>query len=104
AAVAAVRRAVAERARYLTHGIGLVYREESQLETRFVELDSLRRRLDALDQRLKSVRDQAIRHVSVRALQVLDRSADQVRWMQAMRHFNIDGPTPKRPLDVPSGY
>jgi len=60
--------------------------------------------LGDMDSRLKAVRDEATSHILARAASIVVRAEDQARWMLAMRHFNIDGPTPKRPLDVPPSY
>jgi len=104
ATIAAVRRDVTERSHYLTWGFDHAHREELQLQARLAHLDSLRRQLDAVDRQLRGVRDEATRHILARVSDLLGRTADQLRWMHAMRHFNIDGPLPKRPLDVPVGY
>ena len=103
-AVAGLRRDVSLHTHYLEHGYGKVHDETAQLETRAAHLDSLRAALDRVDANLKSLRDASIHHIVSRVSGLLARGADQLRWMQAMRHFNIDGPTPLRPLAVPAGY
>lgn len=104
AVVAEVRRLIAERTRYLERGFVQAHDSATRLEAMMANLDSLRRHIDALDRRLKAVRDESTRHILARADTILAHTQDQLRWMSAMRHFHIDGPTPKRPLDVPDGY
>ena len=103
-AVAALRQDVALHAHYLEHGYGKVHGESVQLAARAAHLDSLRAALDRVDANLKSLRDASIHHIVSRVSGLLARGADQLRWMLAMRHFNIDGPTPLRTLAVPAGY
>ena len=90
--------------RYLAGGLERARREAADLEGRTSLLDSLKATLDSLDARLRAVRDEATRRVLRRTAELLDGAADDLAWMQAMRHFHLEGPNRPRALPPPAGY
>jgi TolA-binding protein len=86
------RAALEERRRYLGVGLDRVRSEEDSLNARAAFLDSLRRSLETLDERIRAVRDEAVRRVLSRALRIEQRSDDHRTWTAAMRFFHLDSP------------
>ena len=90
--------------RYLAVGFGRARREADSLAARSSLLDSLRATLDSLDARLKAVRDEATRRIVRRTMGVLEECAGNLLWMEAMRHFHLDGPERARAVPPPASY
>jgi TolA-binding protein len=103
-AIEAERRTLGDRARYLGVGLGRVREEQQLLAARSAFLDSLRGTLEALDARLRAVRDTATRRIVARAAAVLEAVERHARWTAAMRHLHLEGPNRERPILPPPGY
>jgi tetratricopeptide (TPR) repeat protein len=103
-AMAEEQERLADRQRYLGVGIGRAQREADTLGLRARLLDSLTRDLDALDARLRAVRDEAKRRVAMRAEQVREQGQRNLRWLTAMRRFYVEGPNRTLPSRTPPGY
>ncbi len=102
--LAAERERLEELRRYLGAGQELTQRETRELVARAALLDSLRRTLEALDARLRSVRDAATRRVLERATSVVEQCANDLLWIGGMRHFHLDGPRRAALLAAPAGH
>jgi tetratricopeptide (TPR) repeat protein len=89
---------------YLGTGAGRTRTEVDELARRGAFLDSLRLRLDALDARIRGVRDAATRRVLERTSSLLARCVDELLWIHGMRHFHVDGPNRSRTVAPPAGY
>src|SRR5262249_34549695 len=96
------RAALAARVRYLGIGATRVQRERGELDASAALIDSLRGTLEALDARLKSVRDDATRNLLERSAGVLAACTRDLLWLGGMRALYLNGPG-QRGRPVPSG-
>lgn len=90
--------------RYLGAGATRDRSEIDEAARRAAFLDSLRLRLDALDARIRKVRDASTRRVLERTSTLLSHCVDDLLWIHGMRHFHIDGPNRARAVPPPTGY
>jgi tetratricopeptide (TPR) repeat protein len=88
---------------YLGNGLERARREAAELEAHATLLDSLNRTLDAIDARLRSVRDEATRRILTRSAKLLRGCADDLLWLGAMRLYHIEGPNRGREDVPPAG-
>jgi tetratricopeptide (TPR) repeat protein len=93
-----------DRLRYLGGGLRHTHREQDTLAARAGFMDSLQRTLHGLDARLQAVRDQSKRRVAQRGAVLLQAAGDHLAWLQAMRHFYVDGPNQERRPLLPPGF
>jgi len=95
------RERLAELARYLGTGQDSLARERARIESRLARLGELHRALDAIDARLKAVRDSAARRVVQRAAALVTQCEANERWAAGLDHFWAQGPAP---LLAPAGH
>ncbi len=95
------RESAAELQRYLRTGQDSLAREHARIETRLARLGELHRALDAIDARLRAVRDSATRRVLRRAAALLAACEANQRWIAGLDHFWVKGPAP---MHAPAGY
>lgn len=98
------RESLAGLRRYLDGGLDRARREAADLAAHASLLDSLVRTLADLDARLKAARDEATRRITRRTMDILEASIKDLRWMQGMRHFHLEGPNRERAEAAPEGY
>jgi tetratricopeptide (TPR) repeat protein len=103
AAIAREREDLASLGSYLKSGGVRAHGEASDLAARAAFLDSLKASLDALDRRLRDVRDAATRHVLERSADLLRACRDDLLWIAAMRHLDVDPPGVAREDPAPAG-
>ncbi|HTK31960.1 MAG TPA: tetratricopeptide repeat protein [Candidatus Saccharimonadaceae bacterium] len=103
-AVAEERAALERQRGYFALGRGHVADEQTLLAARLSRLDSLRATLDAVDARLRAVRDSASRQIVARARRLLDEADRSALWMQGMRFYHLDPVTRSRTAPTPPGY
>jgi TolA-binding protein len=87
-------------------GLGLerARHEEQELLAHAALLDSLKRTLDDVNRRLKGVHDESTKRILARTADVIESCAQNLRWLQAMRHFYIEGPNRARAFAPPAGF
>lgn len=90
--------------RYLGSGAGRTRNEVDEAARRAAFLDSLRLRLDALDARIRGVRDAATRRVLERTSTLIARCIDDLLWIHGMDHFHVGGPNRARAVPPPAGF
>jgi len=73
------------------------------LATSIARLNTLIARLDAALAELTRVRDGALAHVTARTREMVTQLQDEIVFMQALRHFYVDGPQRNRPPHFPDG-
>lgn len=93
-----------DRLRYLGGGRDQLGRSRLSLLAASVRLDSLRRTLDSLDARIRSVRDRSIAHVLDRARGLLAECELNRIWIAGMEHLHVHGPDSLRMVAAPAGY
>src|SRR5262249_23824061 len=104
AAIERERADLASLGSYLEGGAGRAHGEARDLAARAAFLDSLKASLDALDRRLRDVRDAATRHVLERSRDLLRACRDDLLWIAAMRHLDVDPPGVAREDPTPAGH
>ena len=90
------RERVTELRRYLETGQDSLGREQARIESRLARLGELHRALDAIDARLRAVRDSATRRVVRRAAALVAQCEANERWIAGLDHFWVKGPDPLR--------
>ena len=90
--------------RYLGAGRDRTRLEASILRDRKALLDSLKATVEALDQRLRAVRDAEGHRVAQRTAWILETCAGDLLWIEGMRRFHVDGPDPERATAAPQGF
>jgi outer membrane protein assembly factor BamD (BamD/ComL family) len=96
------RTRLADQRRYYGYGLDEVRGERDGLSRRSALLDSLHAAMDQTAQRLIRLRDAATLRFQRRAASVLARAEGQTRWIQAMKHFYLDGPDGARQSRTPA--
>ena len=96
--------ALVDRRRYLGIGQGRLTGETVDLGRWTTSLDSLRQRLAAIDERIRSVRDAAIAHVTARSGRIGSRGGQNDLWVRGMRFAYLDGPDFARMVWAPAGF
>jgi len=100
----AERARLAGKQRYFAWGGRQIADEDSLLRGRGARLDEIAAGLAAWDERLRAVRDEAMRRVEARARSLAEESARQRLAMRGMRHLHLEGPHRLRPSAVPPGH
>ncbi|HET6462991.1 MAG TPA: tetratricopeptide repeat protein, partial [Candidatus Krumholzibacteria bacterium] len=90
------------RARYLDRGAQSAQASSDTLAATVARLNALLARLDAALAELAHVRDASLAHVSARTRDMVTRLQDEIVFMQAIRHFYVEGPNLARPPVFPS--
>jgi tetratricopeptide (TPR) repeat protein len=90
--------------RYLAGGLERARREADELAAHASLLDSLVRTLADLDALLVAARDEATRRVLQRTRDLVEGAFGDLRWLQAMRHFHLEGPERERAVPAPKGF
>jgi TolA-binding protein len=75
-----------------------------QLIARGHVLDSLRVTLDALDARIRGVRDAATLRMARRTAGLIETGASHLLWLGAMRHYYLEGAPHETEAFAPPGY
>ncbi|HKW12981.1 MAG TPA: tetratricopeptide repeat protein [Candidatus Krumholzibacteria bacterium] len=88
--------------RYLGRGAASAHASTDTLTATIAQLRALMARLDATLVELARVRDASLAHVSARTHDMITRLQDEIVFMQAIRHFYVDGPNRARPPKFPS--
>jgi TolA-binding protein len=91
------------RGRYLDRGARGAEASADTLQASIMRLNALIARLDAALAELTHVRDAALAHVTARTREMVTQLQDEVVFMQALRHFWVDGPQRDRPEPFPPG-
>jgi TolA-binding protein len=94
---------IARQERYLDRGDRAAQASVDSLNASIVRLNALIARLDAALAALSNVRDGALVHVAARTRDMTVQLQDEIVFMQALRHFYIDGPNRDRPQKFPAG-
>jgi outer membrane protein assembly factor BamD (BamD/ComL family) len=81
---------------YLEGGRDSLGTERVAIEARLARLGELHRTLEAIDARLRAVRDSASHRAVERAAALVAQCEANERWIAGMRHFWVDGPSPLR--------
>jgi hypothetical protein len=79
-------------------------REAADLAAHTSLLDSLEKTLADLDARLEAARDGATQRIIRRTMDILEACIKDLRWMQGIRHFHLEGPNRERAVAPPEGY
>lgn len=90
------RERLAELTRYLGTGRDSLARERERIEGRLARLAELHRALDAIDARLRAVRDSAASRVVRRAAALVAQCEAQELWAAGLDHYWVNGPAPLR--------
>jgi len=91
------------RGRYLDRGALAAQSSADTLQQSIARLTALIARLDATLAELTHVRDAALMHVAARTREMVTQLRDELVFMQALRHFYVDGPYRDRPEVFPPG-
>ena len=89
--------------RYLDRGSRSAQASADTLGASIARLNALIARLDATLAELTRVRDGALAHVAARTHEMATQLQDEIVFMQALRHFYVDGPQHDRPPHFPDG-
>lgn len=92
----AERERLAELTRYLGAGRDSLAAERGRIEERLARLRALHAQLDAIDARLRDVRDAATARAVRRATLLVEQCEANERWIAGLEHFWVDGPAPLR--------
>ena len=88
---------------YLNGGRARADSSEARLADGASRLELLLARLDAALLQLKSVRDGALTQIATRTRATIVEFQRDVLFLQALRHFHVDGPNRERPEPFPAG-
>jgi TolA-binding protein len=89
--------------RYLDRGARTAEESADTLDASIARLNALIARLDAELAELTRVRDASLAHVTARTREMATQLEDEIVFMQALRHFYVDGPQRDRPPHFPDG-
>ena len=87
--------------RYLAEGLLAARAQSDTLARHTAVLDSLQRAMDETARRLMELRDASTLRFQRRAATVLERSRLHEAWLDAMKHFYLDGPDGARQSATP---
>ena len=101
--IAERERETALRLDYLNQGGARADSSEARLAEGASRLEILLARLDAALLQLKAVRDGALAQITTRTRDTIVEFQRDVLFLQALRHFHVDGPNRDRPEQFPAG-
>lgn len=102
-AVGERQREIDRRLSYLRGGREGAGESADRLGTAVSELESILAILDAATDQLRAVRDSVLLDIVVRTRAMADNLHREILYMDAVRHFHVDGPQRQRPEKLPEG-
>ncbi len=94
---------IARRIDYLGIGHGRAAASTVALDGAVAKLEGILAHLDASVARLDAVRDSALVQIATRTRDMVEGFEQDILFMQALKHFHVDGPERERPEHFPPG-